>query len=107
MRLLRLLPLLFVLALPLPALAGRIFPQNLKFGELKGAAYPAVQIGDAVYHSAPGLRIYDRSNRMILPVALPQSAVVLFQLDMQGQLSQLWLLTPEEEAAVREALSRQ
>jgi hypothetical protein len=106
MRLLRLLPLLLALALPLSATAGRIFPQNLKFGEMKGVAYPAVQIGDTVYHSAPGLRIYDRSNRMILPVALPQSAVVLFQLDIQGNLSQLWLLTPEEEASVRQAVGR-
>ncbi len=106
MRLLRFLPLLLALALPLPALAGRIFPQNTKVGEMKGVAYPAVQIGDTVFRAAPGLRIHDRFNRMILPVALPQSAVVLFQVDMQGNLSQLWLLTPEEEAAARQVLSR-
>lgn len=106
MRLLRLLPLLLALALPLQALAGRTFPQGVQFGDMQGNAYPAVQIGSAVYNSAPGLRIYDQSNRMILPQALPQSGAVLFKLDLQGNLVQLWLLTPDEEAAARQSLNQ-
>jgi hypothetical protein len=106
MRLIRSLLLLLLFCAPLPSLAGRILPPDARFGELKSNDYPSLTIGDQAYHAAPGLRIYDRNNLMILPVALQESGYVLYKLDMQGDLMQLWLLTPEEEAAARQAASQ-
>jgi hypothetical protein len=88
------------LVFSLTANAGRILPQDAKVGEIRGHAYPEVRIGDTVYRLAPGARIYDAFNRIILPGQLPQAGRVLYQLDPYGNLFRLWLLTPEEEAAL-------
>ncbi|MGD9787687.1 MAG: hypothetical protein AB7U30_07015 [Sulfuricellaceae bacterium] len=106
MRLIRSLLFLLAASLSLPSVAGRILPSNALLGELKSNDYPALAIGDQVYHAAPGLRIYDRNNLMILPVALQAGGYVLYKLDLQGNLAQLWLLNPEEEAAARQAASQ-
>lgn len=87
-------------------MAGRVFPSGVQFGDMTASAYPAVQIGNTVYHAGPGLRIFDQSNRMILPQALPQTGAVIYKLDMQNDLIQLWLLTPDEEAAARQAVGQ-
>lgn len=91
--------LLVFLLLAAPAFAGRLLPQDARSGVLQGHSYPEVQIGSQVYHLAPGARIYDPSNRTILAAQLPQQAVVYFRLDGNGDLTQLWLSTPEEQAA--------
>ncbi len=94
------LPLFIVLTLALttPALADRIFPQDAQPGEITGHQYPSVAIDDKVFHMAPGARIFDQSNRTILPLAMPQSGKILYLTDINGHLSRVWLLTPEEQA---------
>lgn len=86
--------MLFALA----AHAGRLLPQNAQVGQVNGYNYPEVKIGGKTYQFAPGARIYDTFNRIILPTQLPQSAKVFYQLDPVGLLIQIWLPTPEEEA---------
>lgn len=95
-----LVSIVLALVLATPALADRIFPQDAKRGEITGHQYPSVSISGKVFRMAPGARIYDQSNRTILPVALPDSGKVLYLTDMNGQLSKLWLLTPEEQATL-------
>ena len=81
-----------------PAHAQRNFPSNVKPVELNGIEYPNVRIDGRTYRLAPGARIYDTFNRMVLPNMAPKSGMVLFKLDPQGLLIKLWILTPEEIA---------
>ena len=75
-------------------------PQNAQVGQINGHHYPEVKIGGEIYRLAPGARIYDTFNRIIVPTQLPQSAKVFYQLDPSGLLIQMWLPTPEEEAGM-------
>ena len=94
--------LLFVLLLlfALAAHAGRILPPNAKIGQIDGNAYPEVKIDGEVYRLAPGARIYDTYNRIIIPTQMPQSGRVYYQLDPAGLLIQMWLPTPDQEAGM-------
>ena len=83
-----------------PVFAGRLLPQDAQRGELQGHSYPQVQIDGQVYRLAPGARLYDTSNRTVLSGQLPQQASIFYRLDANGDLSQLWLATLDEQAAV-------
>ncbi len=76
----------------------RQFPANGKLGELIGQQQPMplVLINNKVMRLAPGGRIFDQDNRIILHVYLPQHAQVLFVEDMNGDLSHIYLLRPDE-----------
>jgi hypothetical protein len=91
---------LFLLLLALAVHAGRFLPQNVQAGQINGLNYPEVKIGGDIYRLASGARIYDTSNRIIVPTQLPQSAKVFYQLDPGGLLIQMWLLTSEEAAGM-------
>ena len=91
---------LFLMLFALAGHAGRFLPQNAQVGQIDGHNYPEVKIGGEIYRLAPGARIYDTSNRIIVPTSLPQSAKVLYQLDPGGLLIQVWLPTPEEAAGM-------
>lgn len=74
----------------------RILPGNVVAGELQGVNYPYVKISDKVWRLAPGSRIRDRDNRIVLPASAPQSGRVVFNFDSLGQVLGLWVLTPQE-----------
>ena len=58
-----------------------------------------MKIGDKIYRLAPGSRIFNQQNLIIMPAALQtQSAPVMYILDMGGDLSRIWLLTRDEAA---------
>jgi hypothetical protein len=61
-------------------------------------AYPQVVISKKTFHMAPGARIYNLQNMIIMPVAMPPRANVLFEVDTAGHLSGIWLLTAQEAA---------
>ncbi len=90
-----------LLVLHLWAVAGRTLPQNAVLGELTATSYPYVTIGDKQFHLAPGTRIFDQNNRIILPVSMPTRATVLYKLDANGDLINMWLLTPDELATLK------
>jgi hypothetical protein len=80
-----------------PALAERMFPPAAKRGELKAHQYPHYRIGKTTYRISAGGRIFNEQNMIIMPVSLQrQTAQVVYLLDMNGQISKLWLLTREE-----------
>jgi hypothetical protein len=83
---------------PLPVLAQgiRVLPGNVTVGELQGIDYPYVKISNTVYRLAPGSRIRDRQNRIVVPVSAPQSGRVVFNFDSLGQVLGLWILTDLE-----------
>ena len=83
----------------------RKLPDNGKLGELVGQQhlYPQVQINGKVLRLAPGARIFDENNRTLLHVYLPQHAYVLFVEDMNGDLSRVYILRPDELEQLKRA----
>ncbi|MBI3043320.1 MAG: hypothetical protein HYY78_10915 [Betaproteobacteria bacterium] len=76
----------------------RQLPANGKLGELLGRQqpYPLLQIGGKILRLAPGGRIVDQDNRVVLHSYLPEHAYVLFVEDVNGDVSRVYLLRPEE-----------
>ena len=102
--------LLLLLAMALQLAAGVAWaqqprpvplPADARYGELKAFQHPQARIGDKVLRLAPGAKIYNTQNLIIMPVGMPQQASVLYQLDINGEIIELWLLTPAEAAAAK------
>ena len=76
----------------------RQLPADGKLGELVGQQqpFPLLQINNQVVRLAPGGRIYDLHNRTIPHPHLPERATVLFVQDMNGDISRVYILRPEE-----------
>jgi hypothetical protein len=76
----------------------RQLPADGKLGDLVGQQqpFPLLQINEQVVRLAPGGRIYDQHNRTILHTFLPEQATVLFVQDMNGDISRVYILRPEE-----------
>ena len=77
---------------------SRQLPSGGKLGELvnQQQPFPLLQINNQVVRLAPGGRIYDQNNRTILHTLLPERAAVLFVQDMNGDISHVYILRPEE-----------
>jgi hypothetical protein len=92
------LALALALAASAHAQMPRKFPAGGKLGELTGQVqpYPMVQIGDKVLRLAPGGRVIDEHNRVILHSYLPRQANVLYVEDASGQISHIYILRPDE-----------
>ena len=87
-----------------PAQLQRFLPSQGQLGELSGQQqqpYPLLQIDNKVVRLAPGGRIYDQHNRIIVHGALPDSASVLFVPDMHGDIARLFMLLPAEVERVK------
>jgi hypothetical protein len=79
------------------ACAERYFPEQAKRGEMKADTYPSMKIGDQLYRVAPGGRIFNEYNMIIMPTTL-KAAPVMYVIDFSGYLSSVWLLTDDEAA---------
>jgi hypothetical protein len=81
------------------AWAERTFPGDAKRGELKSAEFPYVQIGNDVIKLAPGAKIYDDKNQLVIPTRLPQKAQIRYSTEAAtGLVLNIWLLNAEEAA---------
>ena len=93
---------LLATALPtLPALAQapRNFPATALRGELMVTAPPEVVLNKQPARLAPGSRLRGMDNMMVLPgAAVNQRLVVHYTRDLQGQVLDVWVLTPAEAA---------
>ena len=76
-------------------------PGDARYGELKAFQHPQARIGDKVLRLAPGAKLYNTQNLIIMPVGMPQQASVLYRQDTSGDIIELWLLTPAEAAAAK------
>ena len=84
--------------------AQRILPPAAKRGVTGDARpLPIVVINGEAVKLAPGGLIFDDYNRTILHQSLPANADVLFQLDMNGDVQRIYILTPEERARLDQA----
>jgi hypothetical protein len=82
----------------------RPLPANGRLGELTGQQqpYPLLQIGSVILRLAPGGRIYDEHNRIIMHGTLPAAATVMFVQDMNGDVSRVYILTAVELEQIRQ-----
>ncbi len=87
-----------------PPSAARDFPQQAKRGTITAHQYPQYRIGSSTYRLAAGGRIYNEQNMIIMPASLQKpKAEVMYRLDFRGELSAIWLLTPEEAVRIPKA----
>ena len=85
-----------LIATPAAAL-DRFFPPHAYRGELKAHQYPNYKIGSRSYRMSAAGRIFNQQNLIIMPVSLQQqTAEIMYVVDINGQLSAMWLLTGEE-----------
>ena len=78
--------------------AARSFPQNARRGTITEHQYPHYKIDSSVYRIAAGGRIFNQHNLIIMPASFYGKAEVMYRLDINGELSAIWLLTREEAA---------
>jgi len=74
----------------------RSIPEDAKRAQARHVQDMLIELDGARQRLAPGAQIRDASNRVIVPTALPEGAQVKYRLDAQGQVRQVWILTPEE-----------
>ena len=88
-----------VLATPAAAQAPRNFPATALRGELVVTAPPEVLLNKRPARLAPGARIRGADNMLLMSgAAVNQRLLVHYTLDLQGQMLEVWVLTPAEAA---------
>jgi hypothetical protein len=89
----------FVVAATATAQPLRSFPATALRGELVVTTPPEAQLNRQPARLAPGARIRDTGNRIVLSGGVAgQKLLVHYTLDLQGNLLDVWLLTPAEAA---------
>jgi hypothetical protein len=59
---------------------------------------PLVMLGGQSIRLAPGAAIFDRDNRRLTHAQLLPGADVIYQLDRDGQVQRVFVLTPSEQS---------
>jgi hypothetical protein len=96
--------LLTFLVASMQAWAQRTLPPEAKRAEIGAQqALPMVAIGNQVLRLAPGGIIFDAANRRITHGQLPPGSDVVYQLDRNGEILRIVILTPEEQARLDRA----
>lgn len=74
----------------------RNFPVNSKMGHLSAVAFPLFTIDGQKILMGAGGQIRGTDNLIILPNTANYNGLVRYQLDINGTLHRLWILTPDE-----------
>ena len=80
-------------AQPLP---DRPIPADAKRARMEPGNSPEVVINGKVMRLAPGARIFDQNNRIVVPASLDSGHTVKYIVDQAGQIQTVWILTPDE-----------
>lgn len=95
----KLMLLLTFLVFAAPAWAQRALPADAKRGTTgERQMLPMVQIGNEVLRLAPGGIIVNSNNLTITQGQLRPDSEVLYQLDRNGEVLRIVILTPDEQA---------
>ena len=87
------------LAPSFPAVAQlRTIPADAKRGTLSHVEGMTVELDGKRAQLAAGAQIRDGSNMIVVPTMLPKDVLVKYQLDTQGQVGRVWILSPQEAA---------
>jgi hypothetical protein len=77
-------------------------PQDSSRGYIRHIEEMAVTVDDKAMQLAAGAIIRDQQNLIIVPVTIPrEGAWAAYNLDRDGQIFRVWLLTPNELARPR------
>ncbi|MCW5653077.1 hypothetical protein [Hydrogenophaga sp.] len=86
----------------------RSFPAKALRGAMVVTQPPLVTMDDRATRLAPGARILDASNKLVMPSTLiNQERTVNYTLDQRGQVHQVWLLTDAEAKEKRAGFGTQ
>ncbi len=100
----KLMLLLTFLVFVAPVWAQRALPPEAKRGAIgERQALPMVQIGGEVRRLAPGGIIINSNNLSITQGQLLPGSEILYQLDRNGEVQRIVVLTPEEQARLDSA----
>ena len=89
----------FLLASPAAAQAQRSFPQNALRGAIVFGTAPEIAMNGRPARLAPGSRIRDGNNMMVVPSAVHGGKfLVHYTIDTYGLVKDVWILTPAEAA---------
>ena len=99
---LALLPVLLWAVSVLAQTRSSPIPQDSRRGYIRHVQEMAVTVDDKAMQLAAGAIIRDRQNLIIVPVTIPRAgAWAAYNLDRDGQIFRVWLLTPDELARPR------
>ncbi len=99
---LALLPVLLWAASVLAQARPSPIPQDSRRGYIRHVQEMAVTVDDKTMQLAAGAVIRDQQNLIIVPVTIPRGgAWAAYNLDRDGQIFRVWLLTPDELARPR------
>ncbi|MEO8142683.1 MAG: hypothetical protein ABI654_00565 [Betaproteobacteria bacterium] len=90
--------LLFTLAAGAALAQLRTIPADAKRARLSHVQGMTVEIDGKQAQLAMGAQIRDGDNRILIPTAVPPGVLVKYMPDAQGQVSRIWILTPQEAA---------
>jgi len=85
--------------LPAGAQNLRLIPADAKRGEFTAQELPVVEIDGKTLRLAPGARILNERNMTITPNLVAPKSRVAYQLDAQGLVRVVWILTTAEAKA--------
>lgn len=77
-------------------LPARKIPPNALRGTYAPAPFPGAYIDGKLVQMAAGVRIVMPNNRTVPPAQVPPDTPVRYELDAQGKVRMVWVLTPEE-----------
>ena len=93
---------LIALSLACAALAApaqmRAIPADAKRATMTHVAGMTVELNGQRVLLATGAQIRDNRNLIVVPAALPPNSLVKYQVDSQGQIWRIWILSAEEAA---------
>ena len=81
----------------------RSIPEDAKRGVMRHVEGMAVEIDGKAQRLAPGARVRNESNLIVVPMAIPPGTPVKYRLDGEGMVREVWFLTPKEAAQADKA----
>jgi len=88
-----------VLSFPAQAqLQVRTITPEAKRGVMRHVQAMTVELNGQLVSLAPGAQIRDAGNLIIVPTAIPPGVLVKYLVDSLGQVTRVWILTPQEAA---------
>jgi hypothetical protein len=76
----------------------RSIPADAKRAIMSHVVGMTVDLDGKLAMLAAGAQIRDDRNMIVVPTALPKGVLVKYQLDTQGQVGRVWILSPQEAA---------
>jgi hypothetical protein len=76
----------------------RTIPADAKRATMSHIEGMTVEVDGKRALLAAGAQIRDDRNMIVVPAAVPRGVLVKYQLDLQGLIGRVWILSPQEAA---------